>query len=48
VNVNADFAINRKDFNINYPEAEHLIRDNVVLKLAIATPAGAPEDQLAN
>ncbi len=51
VTVKADFAINRKDFNINYPgKTDDLIRDNVVLKLDIkATPGAArPEDQLAN
>lgn len=51
VTVNADFAINRKDFNINYPgKTDDLIRDNVVLKLAVkATPGAArPEDQLTN
>jgi polyisoprenoid-binding protein YceI len=49
VQLNADFAINRKDFNINYPgKPNDLIRDNVVLKLAIkATPGPArPEDQI--
>jgi polyisoprenoid-binding protein YceI len=49
--VNAEFAINRKDFNINYPgRPNDLIRDNVVIKLALnATPGPArPEDQLAN
>lgn len=49
--VNAEFAINRKDFNINYPgKTDDLIRDNVVLKLAIkATPGAArPEDQISN
>ena len=51
VTVNADFAINRKEFNINYPgKQDDLIRDDVVLQLAIkATPGAArPEDQLAN
>ncbi len=51
VTVNAEFAINRKDFNINYPgKQDDLIRDNVVLKLGVnATPGAArPEDQLAN
>ena len=40
VTVKAEFAINRKDFNINYPgKTDDLIRDNVVLKLDIkATP----------
>lgn len=51
VTVNADFAINRKDFNINYPgKSNDLIRDNVALKLAIKATPGAPrpEDQIAN
>ena len=51
VTVNAEFAINRKDFNINYPgKPNDLIRDHVVIKLALnATPGPAgPDDQLAN
>jgi len=51
VMVNADFAINRKDFNINYPgKTDDLIRDNVALMLAIKATTGAPrpEDQIAN
>lgn len=51
VTINADFAINRKDFNINYPgKPDDLIRDNVVLKLAIKATPGAPlpEDQIVN
>ena len=51
VTVNADFAINRKDFNINYPgKTDDLIRDNVALMLAIKATTGAarPEDQIAN
>ena len=51
VTVNAQFGINRKDFNINYPgKANDLIRDNVVLKLDIKATPGEPrpEDQLAN
>jgi len=51
VTVRAQFAINRKDFNINYPgKPNDLIRDNVVLKLDVkATPGEArPEDQLPN
>ena len=51
VTVKAEFAINRRDFNINYPGMPNdLIRDNVVLKLDIkATPGPArPEDQLTN
>lgn len=36
VTVKAEFAINRKDFNINYPgKPNDLIRDNVVLKLDV-------------
>ena len=35
--VNAEFAINRKDFGINYPgRANDLIRDNVVIKLDLS------------
>jgi polyisoprenoid-binding protein YceI len=51
VSVKAEFAINRREFNINYAgKANDLIRDNVVLKLDIkATPGEArPEDQLGN
>jgi polyisoprenoid-binding protein YceI len=51
VAVKAEFAINRREFNINYAgKANDLIRDNVVLKLDIkATPGEArPEDQLGN
>ena len=51
VTVKAEFAINRKDFNINFPgKPNDLIRDNVVLKLDLkATPGAArPEDQLPN
>jgi len=34
--VDSTFSINRKDFGINYAgQADHLIRDNVVLKLTI-------------
>ena len=50
VTVKAEFAINRRDFNINYPGMPNdLIRDNVVIKLDInATPGPArPEDQLS-
>jgi len=36
VSVDADFAINRKDFGIVYTgKADDLVRDNVVLKLAL-------------
>lgn len=51
VAVKAEFAINRREFNINYAgRANDLVRDNVVLKLDIkATPGEArPEDQLGN
>jgi hypothetical protein len=43
VALKAEFAINRRDFNMNYPGmANDLIRDNVVIKLDIqATPAAA-------
>ncbi len=40
-NVDADFAINRKDFGINYAgAADNLIRDDVVLKLTIRANKG--------
>lgn len=40
-NVDADFAINRKDFSINYAgAADNLIRDDVVLKLTIRANKG--------
>jgi polyisoprenoid-binding protein YceI len=51
VTVKAEFAINRRDFGINYRgQANDLIRDNVVIKLDLkATPGEArPEDQLVN
>jgi polyisoprenoid-binding protein YceI len=51
VTVKAVFAINRKQWNINYPgKPNDLIRDNVVVKLDLkATPGAArPEDQLVN
>lgn len=39
VSVNADFAINRKDFALNYPgKADDLIRDTVEIKLTINVP----------
>ena len=39
VSVNAEFAINRKDFNLNYPgKADDLIRDGVVIKLTLNVP----------
>ena len=41
VTVNSDFAINRKDFGINYAgAADNLIRDDVVLKLTIRGTKG--------
>lgn len=51
VTVKAQFALNRKDFGINYPgKANDLIRDLVVIRLDLkATPGPArPEDQLVN
>ncbi len=51
VTVKADFAINRRDFNINYPGMPNdLIRDNVVIKLDLQATPGPPrpEDQLVN
>jgi polyisoprenoid-binding protein YceI len=50
VTVQAEFAINRKDFGVNYSgRADDLIRDNVVIKLDLtATPGPArPQDQLS-
>jgi polyisoprenoid-binding protein YceI len=39
VTVNADFAINRKDWNLTYPgKADDLIRDGVAIKLSINAP----------
>lgn len=49
VGLKAEFAINRRDFNINFPgRPNDLIRDQVVLKLDIrATPGPErPEDRL--
>ena len=41
VNVDANFSINRKDFNINYAgPADNLIRDDVVLTLKINATKG--------
>jgi polyisoprenoid-binding protein YceI len=41
ITVNSDFAINRKDFGINYAgAADNLIRDDVVLKLMIRATKG--------
>ena len=37
--VNAEFAINRKDFSINYAgKADDLVRDEVVMKLTVKAP----------
>ncbi|MSU35888.1 MAG: YceI family protein [Pedosphaera sp.] len=50
VTLKTEFAINRREFNINFPGMPNdLIRDNVVLNFDIkATPGPAkPEDQLA-
>jgi len=39
VSVNAEFAINRKDFGIVYAgKADDLIRDGVVIKLTLKVP----------
>jgi polyisoprenoid-binding protein YceI len=39
VSVNAEFAINRKDFGLLYPgKADDLIRDGVVIKLSVKVP----------
>ena len=39
VTVNSEFAINRKDFSINYAgKANDLIRDEVVMKLTVKAP----------
>ena len=39
VSVNAEFAINRKDFGLVYPgKADDLIRDGVVIKLSLKVP----------
>lgn len=49
ITVKAEFAINRRDFNINYPGMPNdLIRDNVVIKLDVKATPGAPrpEDQI--
>lgn len=40
VSVQAEFAINRKDFGLNYPgKVDDLIRDDVLIKLSIAANA---------
>jgi polyisoprenoid-binding protein YceI len=42
VTVKAEFAINRREFNINYPGMPNdLIRDNVVIKLDVRAKPGA-------
>jgi len=49
-NLDSEFFINRKDFGINYPgKANDLIRDEVVIKLAMHVPVGssAPHDASA-
>ena len=39
VTVNAEFTINRKDWNLTYPgKADDLIRDGVVIKLSVNAP----------
>jgi polyisoprenoid-binding protein YceI len=41
--VDAEFAINRKDFGVVYAgKADDLIRDGVVIKLALKVPRGKP------
>ena len=41
-NLDSEFFINRKDFGINYPgKANDLIRDEVVIKLAVHVPVGS-------
>ncbi|MFO1461208.1 MAG: YceI family protein [Verrucomicrobiota bacterium] len=50
VTLKAEFAINRRDFNVNFPSKPNdLIRDNVVLRFdVVATPGPAtPADTLA-
>ena len=49
VKIKAEFAINRRDFNVNYPGMPNdLIRDNVVIKLDVtASPGPArPQDKI--
>ncbi len=39
VSVNAEFSINRKDWNLTYPgKADDLIRDQVLIRLALNVP----------
>jgi len=46
VMVQAEFAINRKDYNVNYAgRADDLIRDNVVIKLDLTATPGPPRPQ---
>ena len=50
VKIKAEFAINRRDFNINYPGMPNdLIRDNVIIKLDVTASPGAtrPQDQIS-
>lgn len=43
VSVNAEFAIDRKDFGLLFPgKADDLIRDGVVIKLTIRVPRAKP------
>ena len=43
VSVDADFAINRKDFGLLFPgKADDLIRDGVVIKLTLKVPRAKP------
>jgi len=43
VSVNAEFAINRKDFGLLFPDkADDLIRDGVVIKLTLKVPRAKP------
>jgi polyisoprenoid-binding protein YceI len=49
VTLKAEFAINRRDFNINFAGMPNdLIRDNVVLRLDVKATPGPPrpEDEL--
>jgi polyisoprenoid-binding protein YceI len=46
--LDSEFFINRKDFGINYPgKANDLIRDEVVIKLAVHVPLGSSTPQEA-
>ncbi len=45
ISLNAEFAINRKDFGIVYAgKADDLIRDGVVIKLALKVPRTKQRD----